>query len=710
MDAELDTQALELRSLEEVAVAARTAVEESNRWAPPNVEMGPPPPRPEEPKPPPSTNLRGQEALDARQAALKEQRAAHAAAMSQYQHDLFDYNNQLQAKTIEAEHAQYQQRKALGQEVRTAEEAMRNATQQLKEATGKRHEFEVSALEAMAEDSKDRMLESESKLEETTDTALAIHVIARQHLIDEPLLVPMRARLTEVVHAAEERLGSILADHRAAFHEVEALELELKQISSTKEENETNRELLELQEKNIERSAILEEVLDHKAGLLDMEMAEISNRSRARRQFESGESALKDTRKALRRKVISQRNRYNSLKADTKREFTEYIQEREDANQKRAESRGRIVVIYDIDIRVFEIALKAVHSSHALCQMHLAFAKSLTNQEAILKEATEYFGRKTKQKEFSEQQLKSKITKREEEQAARDQEAKVGTEKVQAETVAHARMMLSETHGYLTEKVSVLSQTAASAEADEEGAIAKAASLRERAIRLRGLGDKKGAQRQEDEAAAASAASEAYRAFGRKLAERLAAMQQVLQEHDALVEESRTSGSCEVEAPWVVAALELQHRDVDSDPEEEEERATLKTMGRRVSAFTRTLAMTKKNIAAPAEEAAVDPQAVNGPVEPSAQAVQAVGESDDGKDTSALTVFPGSQEESAPTTEAPIEGGRTAIASRIVSRPSIRFAEDTKEAAPRKANDPVPGMAQMATMANSSMLITPDMA
>eukprot|EP00966_Prymnesium_polylepis_P239718 5543789-Prymnesium_polylepis.5 len=39
----------------------------------------------------------------------------------------------------------------------------------------------------------------------------------------------MRARLTEVVHAAEERLGSILADHRAAFHEVEALELELKQ-------------------------------------------------------------------------------------------------------------------------------------------------------------------------------------------------------------------------------------------------------------------------------------------------------------------------------------------------------------------------------------------------------------------------------------------------------------------------------------------------
>jgi acetate kinase len=80
------------------------------------------------------------------------------------------------------------------------------------------------------------------------------------------------------------------------------------------------------------------------------------------------------------------------------------------------------------------------------------------------------------------------------------------------------------------------------------------------AIRLRGLGDKKGAQRQEDEAAAASAASEAYRAFGRKLAERLAAMQQVLQEHDALVEESRTSGSCEVEAPWVVAALELQHR------------------------------------------------------------------------------------------------------------------------------------------------------
>mmetsp|Transcript_34648 Transcript_34648/g.95582 ORF Transcript_34648/g.95582 Transcript_34648/m.95582 type:complete len:304 (+) Transcript_34648:2760-3671(+) len=291
-----------------------------------------------------------------------------------------------------------------------------------------------------------------------------------------------------------------------------------------------------------------------------MEMAEISNRSRARRQFESGESALKDTRKALRRKVISQRNRYNSLKADTKREFTEYIQEREDANQKRAESRGRIVVIYDIDIRVFEIALKAVHSSHALCQMHLAFAKSLTNQEAILKEATEYFGRKTKQKEFSEQQLKSKITKREEEQAARDQEAKVGTEKVQAETVAHARMMLSETHGYLTEKVSVLSQTAASAEADEEGAIAKAASLRERAIRLRGLGDKKGAQRQEDEAAAASAASEAYRAFGRKLAERLAAMQQVLQEHDALVEESRTSGSCEVEAPWVVAALELQHR------------------------------------------------------------------------------------------------------------------------------------------------------
>jgi hypothetical protein len=77
-----------------------------------------------------------------------------------------------QAKTIEAEHAQYQQRKALGQEVRTAEEAMRNATQQLKEATGKRHEFEVSALEAMAEDSKDRMLESESKLEETTVRAL----------------------------------------------------------------------------------------------------------------------------------------------------------------------------------------------------------------------------------------------------------------------------------------------------------------------------------------------------------------------------------------------------------------------------------------------------------------------------------------------------------------------------------------------------------
>jgi hypothetical protein len=55
-----------------------------------------------------------------------------------------------------------------------------------------------------------------------------------------------------------------------------------------------------------------------------------------------------------------------------------------------------------------------------------------------------------------------------------------GITQPQAETVAHARMMLSETHGYLTEKVSVLSQTAASAEADEEGAIAKAASLRER--------------------------------------------------------------------------------------------------------------------------------------------------------------------------------------------------------------------------------------
>ena len=51
---------------------------------------------------------------------------------------------------------------------------------------------------------------------------LELHKIAAKHLVDDPMLVPMRQRLEAVLNALDMRLQNVLTDFRSAYNEADA--------------------------------------------------------------------------------------------------------------------------------------------------------------------------------------------------------------------------------------------------------------------------------------------------------------------------------------------------------------------------------------------------------------------------------------------------------------------------------------------------------